>query len=372
MVRCWCWVIPVAVVMALSACGGDDAAPRPVQGSSTSVAGSSPDPSVQVESGGDVEVDRSWSSTAKEDELVAFVGNDGRRVVVGSTDGRVVGSVEFGVQVEVGAVPSIDRVAARAADGSMVWMLDTSTGQVVGEYEVPRELGVIYAEDGVFSAEVVDGDVDGEGSVTIRETQTGTQRFYASAEPGWVLAGDGIVGARGSDLAAVPTSSTSSNVHALMVASAATGELVAFTGAEERTFLGWIGPSCWLSQASETVVVQCIDGETIESIMEVGAEAISAGGVVEIDPQHASIAGLGPLAFSLPLPAEDDRRVFVGSPATGFVESGSGSFPRWSPTGRFLAVVSSDVLLIRSPEGSESASYDDVRGQPVWTASDAP
>ncbi|MGH1491137.1 MAG: hypothetical protein ACRBK7_17380 [Acidimicrobiales bacterium] len=243
---------------------------------------------------------------------------------------------------------------------------------MVEEVDGLGELGVIYSKDGVFLAEVVDGDIDGEGSVTIRETRSGTQRFYTSAEPGWVFAGDGVMFARASDLAAIPTSSTSSSdTQALMIASAATGELVAFTGPEPHSFMGWIGPSCWLSQTAETLVVRCIDGESIESIMELDAEALSGSGPGEVDPQHATIAGLGPLALSLPALADGNRRLVVGSPQTGLIEVQSGSFPRWSPSGRFLAVAVTGAILILAPDGSVTASYDEVAGRPVWTASKA-
>jgi len=342
-----------------------------VQGSSPTTPLESTTPSIQVESSrDDIEAGGSWRSTANVDELVAFVGIDGRSVVVGSPGGRVLGSADFDFQVEVEAFPAIDRIAVRDAEGSIVSILDTSTGQVVDEFDALGDLGVIYSKDGRFLAEVMDSDIDGEGSVTIRETQTGTQRFYASAEPGWVLAGDGAAFARASDLAAIPTSSTSSSdTQALMIASAATGELVAFTGPEPYSFMGWIGPSCWLSQSTETPVVHCIDGESIELVMELDAEAMSVSGPAEIDPQHASIAGLGPLALSLPPLADGNRRLVVGSPTSGFVEVHSGSFPRWSPSGRFLAVTGPDALVVLASDGSVIASYDEVVGRPVWTAS---
>lgn len=368
--RCWRWIISAAAVMVLSACEGDEPTSQSVQESSSTVLHESTS-SIQVESGSAaIEAGASWQSTANEDELVAFVGVGGRSVVVGSTDGRVIGSADFDVQVEVEAFPALDRIAVRATEGSTVWTLDTSTGQVVDKYDGLDNFGAIYSKDGVFLAEVVDGDIDGKGSVTIRETQTGTQRFYASAEPGWILAGDGVAFARASDLAAIPTSSTSSSdSQALMITSAATGELVAFTGPESNSFRGWIGPSCWLSQTTETLMVHCINGELIESIMDLDAEAMFGSDPAEIDPQHASVAGLGPLALSLPPLADGNRRLVVGSPTSGFVEVQSGSFPRWSPSGRFLAVTVPDALVVLAPDGSVMASYDEVVGRPVWSAS---
>lgn len=370
--RCWRWIISAGAVVVLSACGGDEPAPQSVQESSVPLPQESTAPSIQIESNrDDIEAGTSWQSTANEDELVAFVGIDRRSVVVGSTDGRVFGSADFDAQVEVEAFPAINRIAVRDTEGSIVWILDTSTGQVVDEFDGLGDLGAVYSKDGVFLGEVVDGYIDGEGSVTIRETQTGTQRFYASAEPGWVLAGDGVVFARSTDLAAIPTSSTSSDTHALMIASAATGELVAFTGPEAHSFVGWIGPSCWLSRTTETLVVHCIDSGSIESILELDAEAMSGSGPAEIDPDHASIAGLGPLALSLPPLTDGNRRLVVGSLPTGLIEVQSGSFPRWSPSGRFLAVAVTDALLVLAPNGSVMASYDEVAGRPVWTASGA-
>ncbi len=320
---------------------------------------------------GDGDSGSSWLPTRSDDELVAFVGSDGRSVAVGSTDGRIIGVVDFDVEVEVEGSSEMNRIAVREVDGAMVWIVDTSTGQMVEKTSGLGRDGVISSGDGAFRADVVDGDIDGAGSVTFRELETGSQTFYTSIEPGWILANSGVAFARSSDLAAVPTSSTSSDAHALMVVSAASGALVAFSGPEAHQFLGWVGSSCWLSAAAEVAFTHCVDGDSITSEMEVDSTVVG-GDLGSVDPEHASIQRPGPLALSLTSGNEVDRRLVLISPTTGLIEIGSGSFPRWSPSGRYLAVTTTTGLVVLDPDGATIATYNDAGGPPAWTTSTHP
>lgn len=367
--RCWLWVILVAAGLSAAGCAGRGSEPESVEDATTTVPSTSDMASMAPEtSPGDPGEGLSWLSTKAEEELVAFVGADRRRVLVGSTEGRVIGVVGFDVPVELGASPEVDRVAVRESGGSTVWILDTSIGQVVEEFDELGDDNVVSSSDGRFRAEVVDGDIDGDGAVTVRQSVTGTQTFYSSTEPGWVLAEGGVAFARSSDLIAIPTSSTSSDAHALMVASAASGDLVAFSGAEPYRFLGWAGSSCWLSATADAVLTHCVDGDSIGSMMEANS-ALLGGDLESVDPDYASIQRPGPLVLSLPSSAGDDRRLVSISPTAGLIEIGSGSYPRWSPSGRFLAVTATTGLLVLDPDGAVIATYDGATGAPVWTTS---
>ena len=360
--RCWLRVILVAAALSAAGCAGRGSEPESVEDATTTAPSASDMASIAPEtSPGDPGEGLSWLSTKVEEELVAFVGADRRRVVVGSTEGRIIGVVGFDVPVELGASPEVDRVAARESGGSTVWILDTSIGEVVEEFDELGDDNVVSSRDGRFRAEVVDGDIDGDGAVTVRQSVTGTQTFYSSTEPGWVLAEGGVAFARSSDLIAIPTSSTSSDAHALMVASAASGDLVAFSGAEPYRFLGWAGSSCWLSATADAVLTHCVDGDSIGSMMEMNS-ALLGGDLESVDPDYASIQPPGPLALSLPSPAGDDRRLVSVSPTAGLIEMGSGSYPRWSPSGRFLAVTTTTGLLVLDPDGAVIATYDGATG----------
>lgn len=369
MLRCWRLVFLAAVVVALTACTSQGAESESSERSTTMVPSTLAGRPVAPESSaGGTGSDSSWMSTGADDELVAFVGIDGRTVVVGSADGRIVGLVPFDVPVEVEASADVDRIAVRDAGGTRFWIVDTSTGRVVDEFDGVRDPGVIFSGDGLFRAEVVDGDVDGKGSITLRASPTGAQTGYSSTEPGWVLAESGVAFARSSDLAALPTSSTSSDSQALMVASAESGDLVAFSGPEPHRFLGWVGSSCWLSATVEVLLTHCVDGGSISSIMEIDP-ALFGGDLDSVDPDHASFQRPSPLALSLPSQSDDDRRLVLVSAAAGSIEIGSGSFPRWSPGGRFLAVTTAAGLLVLDADGALVATYEGAGGSPAWTTS---
>lgn len=368
MSRCRRWVILVAAVVTLTACVDPGSEPASLPRSTTTVPSQSAASAVVPESSiDDTDSYSPWLSTRTDDELVAFVESDGRRVVVGSTDGRIVGAVEFDVPVEVEASAGVDRITVRDTDGSRFWLVDTSTGDVVDAFDV-GDPGVIASGDGRFRAEVVDGEVDGEGSVTFRASETGAQTFHISTEPGWVVADGGVAFARSSDLAAVPTSSTSSDAQALMVASAESGDLVAFSGPETYRFLGWVGPSCWLSATAEVLLTHCVEGDSIGSVIELDP-AVLGGDPGSVDPEHASIRRTGPLALSLPSPNDGDRRLVVTSATAGSIELGSGSFPRWAPSGRFLAATTTGGLRVLDADGASVATYGGAAGRPVWTTS---
>ena len=366
--RCWRRVILVVVAMTSAACAGRGSGSGSPQEPTTIGPSESAGSVVTPESSrGDGDSGSSWLPTRSDDELVAFVRSDGRSVAVGSADGRIIGVANFAVPVEVEGASEANRIAVRGVGGARLWIVDTSTGQTVEEIDGVANDGVISSGDGRFRAEVVDGDIDGKGSVTFRESGTGSQTFYTSIEPGWILADSGVAFARSSDLAAVPTSSTSSNEQALMVVSAASGALVAFSGPEAHRFLGWVGSSCWLSATAEAVVTHCVDGERTSSEMEVDSTVVGGGDLGVVDPEHASIQRPGPLALSLMSGREGDRRLVLLSPTTGAVEIGSGSFPRWSPSGRYLAVITTTGLLVLDPGGTTIATYDDATGPPAWT-----
>ncbi len=360
-----------AVVAAVSACSDarplDQARPGPATTLDTSTA-------ITTTSSG-VAADRAtpWGPIPGGDvELLAFAGSSRESVVVATSSGQVVGEVHFDAQVDVAASPHAGEVVVADTGGPRVWIIDATTGTVVDELEREDGPDGFPSVDARFVAEVHHGNgtVDDEGSVTIRDAKTSAQLLYVSTEPGWIHDDAGVAFARSSDLVALPTTSTSRAEHALLIMDAATGLPVATGGPGPDDFLGWAGGSCWLTVAGELLRADCVEDGSISSVATVDTEALWDIEPGRAEVEHISIDGDGRVAMSLPPSTADGTRslvVVVGSPASA-TEIGSGSFPRWSPTGRSLAVATARGPRVLDPDGLVLATYDGAPEPPVWIA----
>ncbi len=308
-----------------------------------------------------------WSGTGAHDELLVFVGPDPQQITVAAADGEVLGSAIFATEVVVDPHPDVDRIVIRSTDNSTALVFDTSIGSVVGQVSTGGGPAAVYSGDGRFVAEIAGSEIEGQGTVTIRNTETAVQTFLAETEPGWIHDDGGAVFARSSSLVALPTFSPATNQHALFVVDAATSEFIGLTGPGPDDFLGWIGPSCWLSAVGDLARGDCVVDGSIERGIEFDRALID--GSAPFAPAQVSAAGIDQMALSVDATSDSVGQLLVITAEASPLDVGIGSFPRWSTSGRFLAAAQADQLVVLDPEGTVVATLPGGSGPPVWTAS---